>query len=347
MNWRSTNREPDARVTAFNRSGTMNQRGLGGGGGLKDYFNLTGTYQKDGDNYYFTNPINSLRARIIDTCVSNFDGIDDFVSIPTSVSFNIGDTVELELNLTNVGPTSAYFIGGETSGSGIRYNTTDGFLVFSGPSSGLRNIAYSKTGNIINLKIKRITLIDYEIYVNDEYLGITGSENTSTILINQIGRRDTGSYFPGVISKVKIYNNTTIKILYYFNHQAGTKIYDLSGSNHGIVYNSTSSIYWVKSNYEPSYLNGCTIYSNGTNYIVVNGNNNYTISNYPKVGYFEAPFLIPKGVITKLVIPIDAKLNNYLPDGNYGFTELNALTATENIIIEKTENIINSLTVKI
>lgn len=100
MNWRSTSRTPDARVAAFKRGGTMEQRGLGGGGGKYpiyiSYMDFCKNFIQDGTG------ANTERAvtKISDTSLTVADTTRLAADIPVAIKtinnnylFNIVESV--------------------------------------------------------------------------------------------------------------------------------------------------------------------------------------------------------------------------------------------------------------
>lgn len=98
MNWRSTSRTPDARATAFNRSGTMGQRTMTGGGTRVPFqfdalLNIDGTILQVESNYYLADKSINHRHLLITgyDFPENWSGGVPYKSAAT-LSAPVGDT---------------------------------------------------------------------------------------------------------------------------------------------------------------------------------------------------------------------------------------------------------------
>jgi hypothetical protein len=128
-----------------------------------------------------------------------------------------------------------------------------------------------------------------------------------------------------------------------FHETTGDKSYSLTGTAHGTISGTLTNFRDATIDViEPKALTkGCSVWKNGTILLVVPyGMDGQPLSINPDGFTKDAdyPNGVTNGLLNIYTVPVDATINDYLPNGDYNFTALDVLNQSINIAITKTEN---------
>ena len=179
----------------------------------------------------------------------NFDGINDYISIPT-FTYTTNATISVWIKGSYLNGNQI-IIGSPNSIALGLYNTGSNKGII-GSASISKSVGIAD--NFINDSWNHLTVVfnnsgDATYYCNGQLLANNGTNNWSWGSGAYIGRRDSGNYFKGQIDQLKIYNyaRTPAQIAYDYNKGApighwkldecqGNIAHDSSGNNnHGTI----------------------------------------------------------------------------------------------------------------
>ena len=132
----------------------------------------------------------------------SFDGVDDYISIP-SVSIGLGSTISMWINLYQVSGIQ-YIVG--SYARGIRYNGST--LLYITSNNGWSTLNYTAVDEMVFLTCVRTIANKIKWYINSEYLGQTTCGNTSDLEVEYLGRMGFSPfyYFDGILENILVYN---------------------------------------------------------------------------------------------------------------------------------------------
>lgn len=189
----------------------------------------------------------------------NFDGANDTVPLESAIPFEIGHSFSILANFNSVIATS-YFIGDSSNAYGVRYNGTD-FLVFNG-GSALRMVAWAKQNKVVEFKCTRLNAVDYEISIDGVSLGVSGTELSNTISVDEVGARNGIFPYVGKLGDIKRFNASGDLENWWWCQEFkdeegnyGQRMLDSVGGNHGTIENATLATFHAIDNDFPSLLN--------------------------------------------------------------------------------------------
>ncbi len=205
---------------------------------------------------------NSNDAQLVNSQCAKLDGVTT-IFFNSAKDFNIGDMLEIYANFNAVTGTS-YFIGGLNENglnSGIRYNGTD-FLAYCGSGGVTRTVAWTKEDRLAKFGCKRISAGDYEIYIDDVLLGVSGMETSFNWTVNSIGTRAGSLGFTGCVAGFKMQNTE-----YALAEGGLSTTLNNSGTDTATAYliNATIPDFWSEYQdvFHYNFLQGFDLYENG------------------------------------------------------------------------------------
>jgi hypothetical protein len=138
----------------------------------------------------------------------------------------------------------------------------------------------------------------------------------------------------------------------YMNNQNGLKVFNSLGDVDGDILNATLATFWsIKSDYPEPYAltKGVTMYYNSSDgtYIAICGDNDKTITNYTKLGYYPAGSGMIEGLPNIVTIPTDSDINKVINLGDTTYATLAAIVNNKYIQLTKTTHSISRLIVKL
>lgn len=116
------------------------------------------------------------------------------------------------LNCIRSAASTQYFLGNGTN-DGIRFNSSNGFLVFLNKLTSSTLIYTASKNSIDRLKIERTTQEQFTFYINGSSIGaVTGSGFPASFPITKIGGRTTSGNFKGNLCNVNFNNELKIPL---------------------------------------------------------------------------------------------------------------------------------------
>lgn len=143
----------------------------------------------------------------------NFDGVNDYMSSSTDISFGVNKTICLWIDFSDTNNAINYFIGSNDSMSqGFRYSpgSPGSVLCYAGGSSGAYTaLEYDFPAYRVHLTIIRTTTRNVDWYINAVKIGSQDPGATTSIGVKSIGRRtvSTPYYAKCKIDEIAFFNS--------------------------------------------------------------------------------------------------------------------------------------------
>jgi hypothetical protein len=215
-------------------------------------------------------------------------------------------------------------------------NGTKGFNTINFASYNYYYCKFSWDGKSTGRPVLNVNGIDYLL---SSTIGYSWTGDTGDNGAFKIGSSEASTplnFFAGAITYMKVTNDNVVNAEYAINYGTTsdqTAIYDISGNNrHATLINSVVATFWNKSynnliNWQGVY--GATIYYYGSIILAIPGDNNFTITNYTRVGYYVNG-IFPNTTMT-YIIPVNSALNTYIAAGIYTWQQLKDIVTTADL----------------
>ena len=136
---------------------------------------------------------------------ADFNGTTSHILLPGNL---VPKTISLHANFNAVVATS-YFLGAVITTSGVRYNDID-FLVFAG-GGGSVAVPWAKVDAMVHFVAVNTSGRLWDMYIEGQKIGTGDSGPSTTVNIQQFGRRSDGFYFDGPLDEIVLLDRILIE----------------------------------------------------------------------------------------------------------------------------------------